>query len=107
MPSRFHRKTVLRRGDRCLLKVFDAMAMGKPVIASDVSDLPIVLEGCGRIIKPGDVGELRESILALYNDPELCEELGTKARQRCVKKYSYNALAPVVEELVSTAYISA
>lgn len=82
-------------------KVYDAMAMAKPVIASDVSDLPVVLEGCGRIIEPGNVDELRESVIELYNDPELREELGIRARQRCVEKYSYDALAPVMNDLIS------
>ena len=85
-------------------KVFDAMAMAKPVIASDVSDLSLVLEDCGRIIEPGDVDELREAIMDLYTDEELCEELGQRARRRCVEKYSYDALAPVMEDLISSVY---
>lgn len=82
-------------------KVFDAMAMAKPVIASEVSDLPLVLEDCGRIIESGGVEELREAIMDLYRDPELCEELGYRARRRCVEKYSYDALAPVMDDLIS------
>jgi glycosyltransferase involved in cell wall biosynthesis len=31
-------------------KVFEAMAMGKPILANAVSDLPEVLEGCGRLV---------------------------------------------------------
>jgi glycosyltransferase involved in cell wall biosynthesis len=87
-----------------LSKVFDAMAMAKPVIASDVSDLPTVLEDCGRIIEPGDIEELREAIVDLARHPELCEELGRRARQRCIKKYSYDALAPVMNNLVTSVY---
>ncbi|MFY4816346.1 glycosyltransferase family 4 protein, partial [Haloarcula sp. AONF1] len=85
-------------------KVFDAMAMAKPVIATDVSDLPLVLENCGRIIEPGDVEKLREAIIELYSDPELCEELGYRARRRCVEKYSYDALAPVMDDLISSVH---
>lgn len=85
-------------------KVFDAMAMAKPVIASDVSDLAFVLEDCGRIIEPGSVTELRESILDLYEDPKLCEELGNRARKRCVEEYSYEALAPVMDGFIRSIY---
>lgn len=85
-------------------KVYDAMAMAKPVIASDVSDLPLALEDCGRVIEPGNVEELRTSIIDLYNDPELREELGTRARQRCIEKYSYDALAPVMDDLISSVH---
>ena len=66
-------------------KVYDAMAMAKPVIASNVSDLPIVLEGCGRIIEPSNVDKIRVSVIELYNNPEICEKLGSRARQRCVE----------------------
>ncbi|SHG37215.1 glycosyltransferase family 4 protein [Halobaculum gomorrense] len=85
-------------------KVFDAMAMAKPVIASDVNDLPVILEDCGRITESGNVEELRESIIDLYRDPKLREELGKKARQRCVEKYSYDALAPIMNDVLSSVY---
>src|SRR5437764_166484 len=32
------------------MKVYDAMAMGCPIMATTVSDLPIVLEGCARLV---------------------------------------------------------
>ncbi|MFC6722077.1 glycosyltransferase family 4 protein [Halobacteriaceae archaeon SHR40] len=82
-------------------KVFDAMAMGKPIIATNVSDIPIVLENCGRIVKPDNTDQLREAIVELIEDDQLREELGQKARQRCVEKYSYDALAPVLDQVVS------
>lgn len=83
-------------------KVYDAMAMAKPVIASGVGDLPLVLEDCGRIIEPGDVRGLQESIIELLNHPELCEKLGNRARQRCVEKYSYDSIAPIMSDLISS-----
>jgi glycosyltransferase involved in cell wall biosynthesis len=36
-------------------KMFEAMAMGKPIVASAVSDLPEVLEDCGKSAAPGDM----------------------------------------------------
>ena len=44
------------------LKAVDAMAMGRPIVASAVSDLPEVLDGCGRLVPPGDVEALAAAI---------------------------------------------
>ncbi|WP_164932786.1 glycosyltransferase family 4 protein [Halorubrum amylolyticum] len=87
-------------------KVFDAMAMAKPVIASDVSDLPLVLEDCGRIIEPGNVEQLQTSIVELQDHPGLRKSLGCRARERCIEKYSYDALSPVIDDVITSAFTS-
>ena len=33
-------------------KVFDAMDMEKPIIATDVADLQLILDGCGLVVEP-------------------------------------------------------
>ena len=43
-------------------KVFDAMAMAKPVVATDVNDLPLILDGCGLIVEPGNPAQLATAI---------------------------------------------
>lgn len=83
-------------------KVFDAMAMAKPVVATDVNDLPHVLDGCGRIVTPDSPTELREAILELVGHPSLRSDLGHAARQRCIDKYSYDALAPVLADVIES-----
>ena len=45
-------KNSLEASGQIPAKVFDAMAMAKPIIATDVSDLPEILNGCGIIIEP-------------------------------------------------------
>lgn len=83
-------------------KVFDAMSMGKPIIASRVADLPHVLQDCGILVSPGSVQELREAIVELYEDNERKKELGRRARQRCIEKYSYDAVAPRIENTIES-----
>jgi glycosyltransferase involved in cell wall biosynthesis len=84
-------------------KVFDAMAMGKAVVTTDVCDLACVLGGCGRIVPPGSASALRDALTDLLDDPILQAELGAAARERCVERYSYDALAPVVADVVDSA----
>ena len=76
-------------------KVFDAMAMAKAIIASNISDLPKILDGCGWVVKPENPKELAEKIQYVLNNPEEAEEMGNKARQKCIEKYSWNAMEEI------------
>jgi len=73
-------------------KVFDAMAMEKPIVATSVSDLPEILNGCGWIVEPENPIQLAESIQYALNNKKDAEEMGWKARQKCVEKYSWDAM---------------
>jgi glycosyltransferase involved in cell wall biosynthesis len=84
-------------------KVFDAMAMGKAVVATDVCDLADVLDGCGRIVPPESPSALRNALTDLLDDPSLRARLGETARERCIERYSYDALAPVVADVIDSA----
>jgi glycosyltransferase involved in cell wall biosynthesis len=81
-------------------KVFEAMAMAKPIIASRMSDLPEILAGCGLLVEPGDVARLTKAIERLLDDEALAVDLGERARARCLLHYSWDAmdaiLAPVI-----------
>lgn len=62
-------------------KIFDAMAMGRPIVATAVSDIPDILsEGCGLIVTPGDVYALAEAIAYMLDDPAAAERMGFAAR---------------------------
>jgi glycosyltransferase involved in cell wall biosynthesis len=84
------------------MKVYDAMAMARPIVASSVSDLPVVLEGCARLVPPADVGGLADAILDLLHNPAEARRLGEAARERCLKHYSMeqvgHALAVAVKK---------
>lgn len=45
-----------------LTMVFDAIAMAKPIIATNVSDLPEILDGCGWIVEPENTEQVAETI---------------------------------------------
>lgn len=69
-------------------KVFEAMSMAKPVIASQVSDLPLVLEGCGRLVPPDDATALARAIDELFSNEAEARQLGLAAREKCIRLYS-------------------
>ena len=69
-------------------KVFEAMAAGKPVIATAVSDLPEILEGCGLIVPPEHPSELANAIREVFSRPDAAMEKGAVARRKCLRQYS-------------------
>ncbi len=81
-------------------KVFDAMAMETPVVASAISDLPEVLEGCGVVLPPGDVPALARAVAALIDDPARRRELGEAGRRRCLERYSLRTVGAELRSLI-------
>jgi glycosyltransferase involved in cell wall biosynthesis len=84
-------------------KLFDAMALGRPVVSTRVSMIPEILEGCGFLVEPGDVGGLGAAIARLLDRPDEARALGEAARRRAVERYSFEAarraLFPLVERV--------
>ena len=84
-------------------KLFDAMALGRPVVSTRVSMIPEILEGCGLLVEPGDVAGLGAAIARLLDRPEEARALGDAARRRAVERYSFDAarraLFPLVERV--------
>lgn len=88
------------------LKPFEAMAMGKAVVASDVAALAeIVTPGQnGLLHEKGSEESLIEQLTTLLDDPELAGRLGGQARQWVVEHRDWRQLARTIagvyEELV-------
>ena len=80
-------------------KVFEAMAMAKPILATAVSDLPYILPDCGWVIEPGDVEEMSRAIQAILADEDTAIRTGARAREKCVREFSRDAMEPVLVEV--------
>ena len=86
-------------------KLFDAMALARPIVSTAVSMIPEILDGCGVLVPPGDVVALGVSLKRLLDDPDTAAEMGRRARERCRAQYSFAAaravLFPLVERVVA------
>lgn len=49
----------------CPNVVLEALAMGKPVVATAVSDVPRLVEGCGLLARPGDRASLSHALASM------------------------------------------
>jgi len=87
------------------VKVFDAMMMEKPIIATNISDLPQILKDCGIIIEPANIELLAEKIKFVFDNPEIARDLGIRARKKCIKEYSFVSLQEQLFSLFDQCYI--
>lgn len=83
--------------DACPTVVLEAMAAGRPVVASSCGGIPDLVENgvTGLLVPPGDVGALASAIGLLIAHPETAVAMGRKGLER-VRNYTASA---VVREL--------
>lgn len=86
--------------DSCPTVIMEAMAMGRPVVASRIGGIPdIVADGeTGFLVTPGDERALRAAIERLLADPALREQMGARARQRVVQ-FQASSVVPRIEQV--------
>lgn len=74
------------------IKIFEPMAMEKPVITTDTTDMKEIFEDCGQVIQPDAVHALKQAIEVYLNDKTLRSKHGKQARKECLEKYSWKIM---------------
>lgn len=74
------------------MTILEAAAYGKPVVGPDHGGFTEIIghgdDAIGRLFRPGDVSDLEEKIIELWNDPASTMRLGQKAFEKLRVKYS-------------------
>jgi len=85
-------------------KLFEYMAMGKGIVASDLDQIGEVLEHkkTAWLVKPGDINDLVNGIIKLVQDKNLREILGEDARKEVVKNYTWEQNVKRIIDAYST-----
>jgi glycosyltransferase involved in cell wall biosynthesis len=92
--------------ENCPMSVLEAMALGKPVVASDIGGIPeLVMHGeTGLLFPPGDRDALKNCLSRLMNDSDLRHGYGAAGRRRAIERFSLehhnNALLRLYRTLV-------
>jgi len=86
-------------------RLFDAMSMAKPIIATRVSDIPEVLSECGYLIDPNKPSQLANAIQYVFDHFDEALIKGRAARERCKQAYDIHnleiGLCGLVEQVLS------
>jgi glycosyltransferase involved in cell wall biosynthesis len=87
------------------LAVLEAMALGKPVVASDVMAIPeIVLQGkTGLLVPPDDAPALANALLKLLGDAALRDQFGNAGRQRAQAEFTVERMVGETVEVYEEA----
>lgn len=64
------------------IPLLEAMAAGIPIITSNVTSMPEVIDEAGLTVNPNNVDDIAEAMTRLYSDEELCQELVSKGKTR-------------------------
>ena len=88
------------------LKVMEYLAMGLPIVAPRLGQIPSLLQGgsapCGLIYPPDDQHELATALLTLISDAELRRQLGARAAAQARLRSSWQSIAQQIIERVSS-----
>jgi len=78
--------------DGCPNVILEAMACGKPVVASNISGIPGVVKNgeTGMLVKEKNVGELAAALVHLLTDTEKREEFGRAGRERILTELTWH-----------------
>jgi glycosyltransferase involved in cell wall biosynthesis len=94
-------------GSGMRIKVLEAMALGKPVIATPLGAGGIDVTSGENILLANDPAELAQHVVRCMNDDALAQRIGNAARALVVERYDADVLARKLlgfyEELVSKA----
>lgn len=79
--------------------IVEAMACGKPIIASEIGGIPDMIGSqAGILVPPGDVSALADAMIKLVENPELRKSMSVAAQERYRKLFSPDAVVPLMLE---------
>ena len=86
--------------------VLEAMASGRPVVASEIAAIPSAIKDgrTGLLVPPGDPRALRAALERLAGDPPLRTRLAAAARASVEREFDLEACAPRLLKCLEAAY---
>lgn len=83
------------------LKLTDGMSMAKPIISTRVGDIPEILGDTGYLVEPASPAQLADKIQFIFDNLDVANQLAQKARERCIEKYSIEAMASSLNSVIT------
>ncbi len=89
------------------IKLFEYMAAGIPVIASDFPVYREIVEssGCGLLVDPSDSAAVADAITTLISDPQRAREMGSRGRAAVEQRFNWESEIDSMCELYRTVTV--
>lgn len=86
----------------CPLKIVEYLAAGLAVVASDIGEIPrLVQDGrTGLLVKPGSEGDLAKALVRLGRDPERRLRMAGRARDRARRRHGWERAGEAIEAIL-------
>jgi len=84
------------------LKIAEYLAAGKPIVASDVGDVPLMVGDAGVVVPPGNSEAIAQALLQLLAQPDRMTQMRITARQQAEKTYNWSSLADLFLKAYNT-----
>lgn len=85
----------------CSNSILEAMALGKPVVATDVGgNRELVIPGeNGLLVPPGEPEALAQAVISLLDDTESARRMGERGRDKVLSQFSQERMVSDYQEL--------
>lgn len=85
----------------CSNSLLEAMALGKPVVATDVGgNRELIHQGkTGLLVPPGNIQAFAEAVLRLIKNPDMAQTMGQKARDTVATRFDLTNMVHQYESL--------
>lgn len=89
-------------------KIFESLAMGKPIILGVEGDAEELINDAkaGICVEPENPSQLADAVIKLADDQQLAAELGENGHDYCMKNYNRDVLAGKYIELIETVVLN-
>ena len=90
-----------KKGTLGVLKIFEYMQAGIPIIATDFDLWKEIIEenGCGICVNPHDVDDIKNAIIYLLSNPIIAKEMGNRGRDLVKSQYTWNSQKVVLYKM--------
>ena len=90
----------IRQGGGTRLKILDALALGCPLVATDLAVDGLALADGVHYLRANSVDEMHEALCRLDSDPELGQRISRAGRQHVVERFSWDHIADQLLEVL-------
>jgi glycosyltransferase involved in cell wall biosynthesis len=79
------------------LRLIEAMSYGKPVVVSDLGEMPRIIGQCGLVFPHEDAGSLAEALERLLSDRSLYKECAENCYQKAKEYHPSRTIRRLVD----------